>query len=192
MNTKSNRLNHIYRVSSNEKQGMELIVNQLVNAGHTRIARLGGNFSFDEPDNWSSSLRNKFFTGLANRYNLDRSLKIKVRSSLEDILQGLSSLLKQKPTALIIETEDYLLPVLHALRILHVRIPGDLSLAAWTYDSVQCFTEPSVCGIMQDYNGLAAAAADIQDRISRGMPVHDDTEINYIPLPGNSIKNLNG
>lgn len=186
MNTMSNRLENIYRVSANEKQGMELIVNQLAAAGHTRIARLGGSYTFNMPGNWSSILRNEAFNHLADRFCLTKDLKIITKSTLEDLLDTLPAVLEQKPTALIIQTEDFLLPVLHALRLLKVKIPEDLSLAAWSYHSVQSHTQPAVCGVMQDYDRMARMSCEMLQRLSNGESI-DDIEVDYISLSGSSI-----
>lgn len=191
LNTMSKHLDNIYRVSSNEKQGMEMIVKMLVDAGHTRIARFGGILDNElAQENYSTIYRNKIFDSLADKYNLEKNINIDSTFEYNVILERLSILLTQKPTAMLIQSEDCLLAVLHALRLLKIRIPEDLSVVAWNYPHIQNHIHPMISGISQNYAQIAKCGCQMLTQLNDGIFPQNDIEVDYIPLIGTSIKSI--
>ncbi|MBR2508939.1 MAG: LacI family DNA-binding transcriptional regulator [Lentisphaeria bacterium] len=191
LNTMSKHLDNIYRVASNEKQGMEMIVKMLVDAGHTRIARFGGILDTElSQENYSTNYRNRIFDSLVEQYGLEKNMQIDSTFEYNVILERISILLTRKPTALIIQSEDCLLQVLHALRLLQVRIPEDLSVVAWNYPHIQNHIHPMISGISQNYEQIAKCGCQMLNQLNDGIFPQNDIEVDYIPLIGTSIKNL--
>ena len=191
INTMSKHLDNIYRISSNEKQGMEMIVKMLVDAGHTRIARFGGILDSElSQENYSTNYRNRIFDSLASQYNLEKNIQIDSTCEYNVILERIAILLTHKPTALIIQSEDCLLQVLHALRLLQVKIPEDLSVVAWNYPHIQNHINPMISGISQNYSQIAKCGCQMLNQLNDGIFPQNDIEVDYLPLLGTSIKNM--
>ena len=191
LNTMSKHLDNIYRVGANEKQGMETVVKMLVDAGHTRIARFGGILDSElAQENYSTTCRNKIFNSLAERYGLEKDIQIDSTFEFNVILERISLLLSQRPTALLIQSEDCLLKIIHAFRLLKVNIPEDLSVAAWSYPHIQNHAHPIISGISQDYERIAQCGCEMLNQLNSGIFPRGDIEVNYIPMLGDSIKKI--
>lgn len=191
LNTMSKHLDNIYRVASNEKQGMEMIVKMLVDAGHTRIARFGGILDTElSQENYSTNYRNRIFDSLTEQYGLEKNIQIDSTFEYNVVLERISILLTHKPTALLIQTEDCFMQVMHALRLMKVKIPDDLSVVSWNYPHIQNYVYPMISGICQNYSQIAQCGCQMLNQINNGIFPKNDIEVDYLPLVGTSIKNI--
>ena len=187
LNSQSNHLDNIYRLSSNEYQGMKILVDRLKENGHTRIARLGSEHTFHPLDNWSSQRRNAAYLALAEKYGLTPDLYAEAEHSLPAVLNALSNLMSRKPSALLLQTEDYLLPVLHALKLLKIRVPEDLSLAAWSSEDVHDHLYPPPFAVSQDYRRFGELAVQTLKNLNDRQGLLSDVEVDYKILPGQTV-----
>jgi len=187
LNSQSNHLDNIYRLSSNEFQGMKILVDRLKENGHTRIARLGSEHTFHPLDNWSCQRRNAAFLKLAEQYGLTSDLYAESEHSLPAVLNAISNLMTRKPTALLIQTEDYLLPVLQSLKLLKIRVPEDLSLAAWSSEDIHDHLYPPPFAVSQDYGKFGELAVQTLKSLNDGDSQPTDLEVDYKILPGQSV-----
>ena len=187
LNSQSNHLDNIYRISSNESQGMKILVDRLKENGHTKIARLGSEHTFHPLDNWSSQRRNAAYLALAEKYGLTPDLYAESEHSLPAVLNAVSNLMSRKPTALLLQTEDYLLPVLHALKLLKIRVPEDLSLAAWSSEDVHDHLYPPPFAVSQDYRKFGVLAVQTLKKLNDGHGQPSDQEVDYKILPGQTV-----
>ena len=187
LNSQSNHLDNIYRLSSNEFQGMKILVDRLKENGHTRIARLGSEHTFHPLDNWSCQRRNAAFLKLAEQYGLTSDLYAESEHTLPAVLNAISNLMTRKPTALLIQTEDYLLPVLQSLKLLKIRVPEDLSLAAWSSEDIHDHLYPPPFAVSQDYGKFGELAVQTLKSLNDGDSQPTDLEVDYKILPGQSV-----
>ncbi|MBR4666808.1 MAG: LacI family DNA-binding transcriptional regulator [Lentisphaeria bacterium] len=187
LNSQSNHLDNIYRLSSNEFQGMKILVDRLKENGHTRIARLGSEHTFHPLDNWSCQRRNAAFLKLAEQYGLTSDLYAESEHTLPAVLNAISNLMTHKPTALLIQTEDYLLPVLQSLKLLKIRVPEDLSLAAWSSEDIHDHLYPPPFAVSQDYGKFGELAVQTLKSLIDGDNQPTDLEVDYKILPGQSV-----
>ena len=187
LNSQSNHLDNIYRLSSNEFQGMKILVDRLKENGHTRIARLGSEHTFHPLDNWSCQRRNAAFLKLAEQYGLTSDLYAESEHTLPAVLNAISNLMTRKPTALLIQTEDYLLPVLQSLKLLKIRVPEDLSLAAWSSEDIHDHLYPPPFAVSQDYGKFGELAVRTLKSLNDGDSQPTDLEVDYKILPGQSV-----
>ena len=187
LNSQSNHLDNIYRLSSNEFQGMKILVDRLKENGHTRIARLGSEHTFHPLDNWSCQRRNAAFLKLAEQYGLTSDLYAESEHTLPAVLNAISNLMTRKPTALLIQTEDYLLPVLQSLKLLKIRVPEDLSLAAWSSEDIHDHLYPPPFAVSQDYGKFGELAVQTLKSLIDGDSQPTDLEVDYKILPGQSV-----
>lgn len=187
LNSQSNHLDNIYRLSSNEFQGMKILVDRLKENGHTRIARLGSEHTFHPLDNWSCQRRNAAFLKLAEQYGLTSDLYAESEHTLPAVLNAISNLMTRKPTALLIQTEDYLLPVLQSLKLLKIRVPEDLSLAAWSSEDIHDHLYPPPFAVSQDYWKFGELAVQTLKSLNDGDSQPADLEVDYKILPGQSV-----
>ena len=187
LNSQSNHLDNIYRLSSNEFQGMKILVDRLKENGHTRIARLGSEHTFHPLDNWSCQRRNAAFLKLAEQYGLTSDLYAESEHTLPAVLNAISNLMTRKPTALLLQTEDYLLPVLQSLKLLKIRVPEDLSLAAWSSEDIHDHLYPPPFAVSQDYGKFGELAVQTLKSLIDGDNQPTDLEVDYKILPGQSV-----
>ena len=187
LNSQSNHLDNIYRLSSNESQGMKILVDRLRENGHTRIARLGSEHTFHPLDNWSCQRRNAAYLALAEKYGLTPDLYAESEHSLPAVLNAVSNLMDRKPTALLLQTEDYLLPVLHALKLLKIRVPEDLSLAAWSSEDIHDHLYPPPFAVSQDYRKFGELTVQTLKNLTDGHCPPPDVEVDYQILPGQTV-----
>jgi len=163
------------------------MLDRLKEDGHTRIACLGSQHTFHPQDNWSSQRRNAAFLKLAKSYGLTAVLYAESEPSLPAVLDAIANLMTMNPTALLIQTEDYLLPVLHALKLLKIRVPEDLSLAAWNSEEIHDQLFPPPFAVSQDYRKFGELAVQALKKLIDGNKVSADLEADYKLLQGSSV-----
>lgn len=187
LNSQSNHLDNIYRLSSNEFQGMKILVDRLKENGHTRIARIGSQHTFHPLDNWSCQRRNSAFLKLAELYDFTTDLYVESGHTLPAVLNAISNLMTMKPTVLLIQTEDYLLPVLHSLKLLKIRVPEDLSLAAWSSEDIHDQLFPPPFAVSQDYQKFGELVVQTLKKLNDGDCPPTDLEVDYKILQGQTV-----
>lgn len=144
-------------VVTDHREGLKLAVDHLCRAGHSRIAFLRCAWN-----NWGSNQREAGYREALQKHGIaaDETI-IGLYSRQEEIPEVLSLLLKQKPTALIVEGENNGTIVNYALYLLNRQIPADLSLITFEDDRNSCYMTPPQTTISQDFSALGTAAAEI-------------------------------
>ncbi len=144
-------------VVTDHREGLKLAVDHLCHAGHSRIAFLRCAWN-----NWGSNQREAGYREALQKHGIaaDETM-IGLYSRQEEIPEALSLLLKQKPTALIVEGENNGTIVNYALYLLNKQIPADLSLITFEDDRNSCYMTPPQTTVSQDFSALGTAAAEI-------------------------------
>ena len=172
-------LPHVYpRVSSNDQFGMGLLVNYLVKKGHKRIARIGGPYTLDK-ENWSAVQRNRIYDDLADRNGLEKSMLYGPECELKSIMELLNNCLERNVTALLVLAEDYMLPILYAVRMMRIKVPEELTIVGWYYEFLCQYLERNFYGITHDYMTIGQKTAELMDRLFNGEKPTEDIFVDY-------------
>ena len=179
VNSMSNSLNNCHRVSGNDRQGLNLLVNYLVSKGHRRIARIGGTYSLDK-ENWSAVRRNRIYDELADKHGLDKSMLYGIPMELQSIMELLSNCLERNVTALLVLAEDYMLPVLYAIRLMRIKVPEEMTIVGWYYEKLCQYMERNFFGITHDYIAFGQKTAELMTRLYSGEKAVEDISVDYL------------
>ncbi len=185
INTSPRHLDGIFMAGSNDAQGMRLLVEHLIALGHKRIGRIGGSFSFDCADNWNSHARDTAFSELMAEHNLPDNLRA-ITGHHQSFIDGCKTLVEQKATAIITLSEGHELPLMHALRLLNLRIPQDISIAGLSYANTASQLNPTFTCIEQNYELLGRHGCTMFKNLLSGTPPTHDILVNYHFHPGAS------
>ena len=177
INTRPRHLDGIFTVGSNDAQGMRLAVGHLIQLGHRRIGRLGGGYSFGDRTNWNSHARDLAFRDLMAEHGLSAELRVAVEA--QSVPEAVRQLLDMGVTAMILLNEGMELEVMHALRLLKIRVPEMLSVVGWSSDAVAPFLEPSLTNLEQNYTELVRCGCEIFQKLLNGEPVAGDVLVDY-------------
>lgn len=178
INTRPRHLDGIYTVGSNDEQAVRLAVEHLTERGHRRIGRFGGASSFSDPANWNSAARERAFRRQLAGRGLEPELFASVGGATPTVVEAVKSLLDRGATAIVTVNEGVELETLHALRVLSVRIPGDVALLSWTQPDPAALVTPSISGIEQDLEELVRKGCETFRRLLAGEHV-EDTLVDY-------------
>ncbi len=178
INTRPRHPDGIYTVGSNDEQAVRLVIEHLLERGHRRIGRLGGETSFDDPTNWNSTNREQAFRRCLSGHGLDPALVASPRGTTPSVPEAIKSLIDRGATAIITVNEGLELPALHALRVLSVRIPEQMALISWTQPNPAALVTPSISGIEQNFIELVRQGCETFHRLLAGEPVAD-TLVDY-------------
>lgn len=187
INTKPFHLEGIFSVSSNEEQGMESLVKLLAEQGHRKILRVGGEYSFYLQSNWCATQRNQAFEKLMEKYGIESDLIVAAENDIVALLDSLKRALAKKPTALIIQTEYYMIPVMKALDYLNVEIPRDLSVVGWDVADQIKNIYPVPTHIQQNFEVISKKACEMFRRLRDGNVVTEDVFVNYLFYRGSTV-----
>lgn len=173
INTQPRHLDGIYTAASNDEQGVRLAIEHLTSLGHRRIGRFGGFSSFHDPSNWNSVNREQAFRSLLAERGLEPELYASGSGSTSSMLEALKSLLERKVTAIITVNEGLELETLHALDLLSVRVPEEISVLSWTQPNPAGCLKPSLTGLEQNFPELIRAGCEMFRSLLAGDPVGD-------------------
>ncbi len=170
----------IHSVATDHREGLMLAVRHLVKNGHRRIAFL----RFKEP-NWGSDQRELGYRdAMAEAGIAPEGLMIGSYDSVESIPASISFLLKQNPTALIVEGEDNGPAVNYSMFLLNRKIPDELSLITFENGTSSLMTPPQTT-IYQDFAALGTLAADTVIRLASSRKKNADVPM--IQILGNRL-----
>lgn len=177
INTRPRHLDGIFTVGSNDAQGMQLAVGHLIELGHRRIGRLGGSYSFGDRTNWNSYARDLAFRKLMAEHGLPADLQVAVEA--QSVPEAVRQLLDMGVTALILLNEGMELEVMHALRLLGIRVPDTLSVVGWSSEATAPYLHPTLTNLEQNYMELVRCSCEIFRKLLDGEPVAEDVLVDY-------------
>jgi transcriptional regulator, lacI family len=179
INTAPRHLEGIFSVHSNEEQGMNTLLKHLLSLGHRRIGLWGyegiGNPSIDV---YSSRMRVEAFQQFLKHSGLPHDLIVEHSWDVGEWPETISRLLKKNVSAIVTMHESEAMKVLYCLRLAGKRVPEDVSVCGWLSET-DLYCDPSITGIMQNYNYLAKQALAMLNRLLYKEPVTGDVVVDY-------------
>lgn len=191
INTRPRHLDGIYTAASNDEQGVRLAVEHLTRLGHRRIGRFGAVTSFHDPTNWNSTNREQAFRRMLAERGLEPELYASSSGEAASTLEALKSLLARGVTAIVTVNEGFELETLHALELLSVRVPEEVSVLSWTQPNPAGYLKPTLSGIEQNFPELIRAGCEMFRSLLAGDPV-GDTLVDYRLSPRASTARCGG
>ena len=88
-------------------------------------------------------------------------------------LDALKSLLDRGVTAIVTVNEGLELETLHALDLLSVRVPEEVSVLSWTQPHPAEYLKPTLSGVEQNFPELIRAGCEMFRSLLAGEPVGD-------------------
>lgn len=189
INTQPRHLDGIYTVASNDEQGVRVAVEHLTRLGHRRIGRFGGFSSFHDPANWNSVNRERAFRRFLSERGLEPELYASSSGGIASVLDALKSLLDRGVTAIVTVNEGIELETLHALELLSIRVPEEISLLSWTQPNPAEYLKPTLTGLEQNFPELIRASCEMFRSLLAGTPV-EDILIDYRLTPRGSTATI--
>ncbi len=169
----------VFRVGSDEGQGMELALSYLHRHNHRHVGLLGvGNQVM-------IARRSQAF--LAAAEELRMTPQIELVAEEHDFYEQLGKLVNTGISALVVPGEEVGLKVSYALQLFQYRIPQDISIISWETPNISEYWHPRMTTVSQDFAGLARATADILTQLQRKQPVPFQTEVPHFLIERSSV-----
>lgn len=187
LNSMDNRLDNVFMVSSDETEGMNLVISYLFNMGHRRIA-----FLFSSPaENPSRSERIQAIRHGCMSYNLPCEEFLLVRTKDFSFDRIIDRVLELQADALFMVSEGIALEVYALLHQRGIRIPEDLSVMGLECgDSISCFNPPLTV-LRQDFEGLARESVMMLEKQIKGIPVVHNIRLPFQFIERASVRKRN-
>ncbi len=169
VNDYGKRLDNIYSVRSNDRQGIRLALAHLWELGHRRIGLLqdaeGGR-------TLCSDIREESY--LEWMTEMGGTVSVSYVDSLSNHAEAVGRLLQQQVTAILAAGEAFTLWLYRLLELYGRRIPEDISLVTWEAPEISEFMSPRTTTIAQDFPRIVAAAFDLlEEQIEGRQPAGD-------------------
>ncbi len=155
-------------VSSPPDYGLTKAVNYLIEKGHRRI----GYFYHEIKSDFSASRRRlDAYLKAVRKFKLDHDPQLHQEAgrNTQDYQEGVSKLLKAKPTAILTDGEYLGGPLSFQLRHFGIKIPDDISLMPYENHFFSQFAEPPLTTIAQNFVKIAELAVDKLLEITNGQ-----------------------
>lgn len=156
-------LKNFHTVYSDHKQGLKLAMEYLVKHRHTRIGLF-----LDYLTSWGSQERVKGYRESVKEFRLEFDEERIQSREKQSIFEAAARIMKTKPTALIIASEDSVLPVTHALHLLDKKIPADISVISYENKRISQYLSPPHTTITQHFEEMAEISVAKMVGIVRG------------------------
>lgn len=180
INTNPNHLEQIYSITSNDEQGMSLLLNHLISLGHSRIGLIGYQDVESHGLNaYSAKRRISAFQKILREHNLPDDLIAGCSWNPLEMQEAVARIVKKGVSALVTISEPDAIKVLHHLKEMHIRVPEEISLCGWLSE-FDLYADPPITGVMHNYDYLSDCAFVMLTRILNREPVPErDISINY-------------
>ncbi len=170
LNAMSNFREGIYRVTSDEKQGITKGMDFLYHAGRRRIAFV----STPLDSNINAEKRVEVFHDFCRSRRISGSSfheEMRVGYELDEIAENI---VRKKADAVFAACESFAPKLLFQLSRRGVRVPDDLSLLAMENPSITPYTIPPLTALVQDFDELARQCVRLlSDQINRKPGVRE-------------------
>ncbi|WP_269523578.1 LacI family DNA-binding transcriptional regulator [Coraliomargarita parva] len=173
---------HVYAVRSNEKQGMELAIDHLIQKGHERIGCLISNTKWGNPSLRAQHLKK----ALSDRKLPASDAFIRVVDEA-NYIEETGKLLQRKISAIFAPGGMGGIITAYALSLFGKKVPEEVSLVASERATTSRYCLPPQTCITQNYHELASIATDIVDASLRRMEIPRDTILDYQLIERDSV-----
>lgn len=157
INSADNPGGGVWRIGSNELQGMELAVDHLYNAGHRKI----GLSVIGIPNNGTNQHRLLGYRQAMQRRGLSVESGWVQTFEGGDFYETLGNLLLSGITALLCPGETSGLRLIHGLGVFGRKIPSDLSVITYDVPQIYQYTTPPLSCLRQDLAAISRGAIDL-------------------------------
>jgi LacI family transcriptional regulator len=138
-------------VMIDQKEGMRLAVQHLLDLGHRRIATIHGPEGF-----FDAQLREETLVKILHQFNLDLIARDRgdftMRAGYEAAIRLLGS--EARFTALVCANDDMALGAMRAIKEKGLRIPQDISVVGFDDQNFAAYCDPPLTTIRQDFHAL--------------------------------------
>lgn len=155
LNAAPNIIEGIYQVASDEKQGIAMGMEYLINKGKKRIAFV----STPLKNNPNAQERVEVFHDFCRSHNLAESFHEEhtVENPLEKIA---ASIIARQADAVFASSETYAFPILHSLRQKNISVPKDIGIISLELPLFSACAAPPLTTIAQNFPQLAFHAVE--------------------------------
>jgi len=138
-------------VCSDHAGGIKRAVSYLADRGHKRISLVQNN-----DKNWGGKERLNGYQAAIKAMKLEEGKSLSLHKTLEDSswFEIVREIYDAQATAMIIGGEDQALPAVHALNLLGIKIPSDLSVISFENANISPFLYPEHTTIAQNFADL--------------------------------------
>lgn len=165
---------NVYSVCSDDRQGIALAMDYLMQYGHRRI----GMITFDNgiaDENLNYRNRVAAFREYLKQHSPDLTGFHFNVDNWQETTSAVSRLLEWGITAIFAVGENYSGVARRALRDMKIRVPEDISLIGFENPPANPLLDPPLTTIQQRMDQLAVEAVNILNRQLAGRPVHNVT-----------------
>ncbi len=175
INTTGYHLDGIYKVYSDEQQGIELALEHFYKFGHRNLGLV--TYCSNLPGPPGNSLRIEAF----HRYLVKRGCTGTAVNMIDcsRAIDAVRKLLDSGVTAILAAGESVGLPVAHALNLFRIRIPEDVSMISMESRRVSEYLTPPHTTIEQRMDRLAAEAVSLLEQQWNGEQPSADIAVDY-------------
>lgn len=186
INATGYHLDGIYKVYSNEQQGIELALEHFYKFGHRNLGLV--TYSSHLPGPLGLSLRIEAF----HRYLVKRGCTGTAVNMIDcsRAIDAVRKLLDSGVTAILAAGESVGLPVAHALNLFRIRIPEDVSMISMESRRVSEYLTPPHTTIEQRMDRLAAEAVSLLEQQWNGEQPSADIAVDYCLRSRDSVAPL--
>ena len=192
INTKSRTLEGVYSISSNNEQGMSLLMEKLLEAGHRKIGLFGGQYLMQEA-NQSSHIRRDVFQEIVRKHGLEDIFFLKAGNP-EEFRFVVKRIIRSGVTAVLCVTEGDASQLIHFLKEYGKRVPEEISVVGWVAPE-EAWYNPPITGEQQNFEHIARHAIILFQKLPHHEPVSGNVMVDMMfverdslaPPPGNNI-----
>ena len=155
INSRSNHLDNVWSVLTDEYDGMKKLLCHLYEHGHRRIMLLCKRAT--RKSEWCANTRYEAFLKLSAEMQLEYAPIVDIVYEESELGITAERIRRSDVTAVIVASEAMAGPLIWHLRISGCRVPEDISVCGWDIGGARS-EEKTVTGVSQDVKNLAKAA----------------------------------
>ena len=180
INSRSNHLDNVWSVLTDEYDGMKKLLEHLCGLGHRRIMLLCKKPA--KESEWCADTRYEAFQTLAAEMKLEYAQAADIDFHESELAITAERIRRSEATAVIVASEAMAGPLIWHLRIAGCRVPEDISVCGWDIGGARS-EEKTVTGVSQDIKNLARTAASRLKYLMSGGQLSDNVLIPCIFYP---------
>jgi LacI family transcriptional regulator len=164
--TINDRMKNCHAVCTDHAKGAERATGYLLKNGFSRIGLIVNSLS----SKWGDQQRIEGYKTELKKNNITLDPKLIVPINRSPLLEALIVLMNQKPDALILGSESYTLELCHALNLLNIKVPEDISVISYENIAVSRWLTPPHTTINQNLPNLTQATIDLIEQVVTEKP----------------------
>jgi DNA-binding LacI/PurR family transcriptional regulator len=188
INSQGANFRNTYSVSSDDKQGIKMAFDYLVENGHEKIALV----TYGEALNRNNIIRAEQIFLSAKEHRLGNKVHHLHLSSDDNCIEMMAKLLKKKVTAIISSGEDMSVYIAYILELMDKKVPEEISLISFERTDVSRYLNPPHTTLEQDFEKLCELAINTCEDIAlQKSNVKRNLAVEYKLNIRESVNNIN-